>query len=128
MYTILHPASQPYFRATREKRLGGKLEELAPVGSEKRAAAWQGVQKGMHKIAGWFEADGSEKLFFMGDEKGITYADIILASFLMWFRKSYGEESQEWKDMMRWDDGRWSRFVGAFDRYATVDEGEDLQL
>ena len=126
--SILRPASQPYFRVTREKFFGGKLEELAPIGSEKRATAWQGVQRGLHRIAGWFEADGNEKLFFMGDAKGITYADIILASFFAWFKKSCGEESQEWKDVMSWDGGRWARFMGALEKYEAVDEGEDLKL
>ncbi|RPD62486.1 hypothetical protein L226DRAFT_532515 [Lentinus tigrinus ALCF2SS1-7] len=127
-FSILRPASQPYFRKTREVRLGGKLEELAPAGSEKRAASWQGTQKGVHKMAGWFEAAGKEKLFVMGDKKGITYADIMLASWFVWFKKCCGEESQEWKDMMSWDGGRWARFVAAFEKYEVVDEGEDVVL
>ena len=127
-FNILRPASQPYFRETREKRLGGKLEELAPVGSEKRATAWQGVQNGAHKIADWFEADGKKKVFVMGDKKGITYADLILASFFMWFKKCCGEESPEWKDMTSWDGGRWATLLSALENYETVDEGEDVNL
>ncbi|KAI0720557.1 hypothetical protein C8T65DRAFT_735887 [Cerioporus squamosus] len=126
-FSNLRPASQPYFRETREKRLG-KLEELAPIGSEKRAKKWEGVQKGVHKIAGWLEADGKEKLFFMGDKKGITYADITLAGFFMWFKRCCGEDSQEWKDMMSWDGGRWARLMAALEKYETVDEGEDVKL
>ncbi|RDX53365.1 hypothetical protein OH76DRAFT_1553479 [Lentinus brumalis] len=127
VFSILRPASQPYFRETREKRLG-KLEELAPRGSEKRAKHWEGMQKGLHKIAGWLEADGKEKLFFMGDKKGISYADFMLAGFFMWFKKCCGEDSQEWKDITSWDGGRWGRFMSALEKYEYVDEGEDVAL
>ncbi|KAI0699939.1 hypothetical protein C8T65DRAFT_658659 [Cerioporus squamosus] len=89
---------------------------------------WEGVQKGVHKMAGWLEADGKEKLFFMGDKKGLTYADVILVGFFMWFKKCCGEDSQEWKDMMSWDGGRWARFMAALEKYESVDEGEDVEL
>ncbi|KAI0712268.1 hypothetical protein C8Q76DRAFT_482521 [Earliella scabrosa] len=128
-FAQLRERSRPYFRETREKWAGGKLEELAPAGSEKRAKCWETIRKGMNKIAtAWLEADGKEKLFFMGDRVGITYADITIAGFLMWFKETLGEDSEEWKAMMTWDDGRWGRFMMAFEKYQVVDEGEDVQL
>ncbi|RPD62493.1 hypothetical protein L226DRAFT_504141 [Lentinus tigrinus ALCF2SS1-7] len=126
--SILRPASRPYFRETREKKLGCKLEEAAPPGSAKHAQCWEGVQKGVHKMAGWLDADGQEKRFFMGDKMGITYADIMLASFFMWFKMSFGDESQEWRRIMSWDGGRWAGFMSAFERYEAVVEGEEVVL
>ena len=123
--TILRPASRPYFRETREKKLGCKLEEAAPPGSERLEECWAGVQRGVHKMACWLNADGKDKVFFMGNKTGITYADIMLASFLMWFRISFGVESEEWRRMMSWDGGRWVQFMGAFQSYEAVDEGEE---
>ncbi|KAI0712270.1 hypothetical protein C8Q76DRAFT_797141 [Earliella scabrosa] len=128
-FAQLRERSRPYFRETREKWAGGKLEELAPAGSEKRAKCWETIRKGMNKIAtAWLEADGKEKLFFMGDRVGITYADITIAGFLMWFKETLGEDSEEWKAMMTWDDGRWAKFMRAFKKYEVVDEGEDVEL
>lgn len=120
----LQEKSKPYFRRTREKA-GVNLAERTP---EERAQLWASMQKGMHKITEWMEADGTKKLFFMGDEVGITYADITIAGLYMWFKKPFGEDSQEWKDMLAWDDGRWGRFMAAFEKYEAVDEGEDLEV
>ncbi|KAI0754884.1 hypothetical protein C8Q80DRAFT_1247739 [Daedaleopsis nitida] len=120
----LREKSKPYFRRTREN-IGVNLAERTP---EERVQHWALLQKGMHKVAEWLEADGAKKLLFMGDEVGITYADIIIAGLFMWFKKPFGEESQEWKDMLSWDDGRWGRFMAAFEKYEAVDEGEDLDV
>ena len=56
--TILRPASRPYFRETREKKLGCKLEEAAPPGSERLEECWAGVQRGVHKMACRLNASG----------------------------------------------------------------------
>ena len=72
--------------------------------------------------------DGRHKLFFAGDETGITYADITVAGFFMWFKKCCGDDSQEWADMKTWDGGRWRRFMEAFENIEVVDVGEDLDL
>ena len=128
LYDIIRPASKPYFRSTREERLG-PFEELAPIGSAKRAEKWEETKQGMHKIAAWLEAgpdpSGEEKLFFMGNKIGITYAVIRLASILLWFKACLGEESQEWKKMMDWDGGRWARLLAAFEKWEVVDDGEE---
>lgn len=129
VWGILREKSQPYFRQTREQRLGGKLEELAPPGSEKRAEYWGKIQETLHKVTTqWLEADGKDRLFFMGEKVGITYADIFVAGFLLWFKGAYGNDSQEWKDILTWDGGRWARFLAAFEKYEAADEGEDVEL
>ena len=126
VYGVLREGSRPFFRTSRDRILG-KPEEFEP-GSEKRAQHWAKVEESMHQVAKWLEMDGVEKLFFMGDDVGITYADITVAGFFMWFKKCCGEDSQEWADMRRWDGGRWGRFMEAFSRYEVVDGGEELQL
>ena len=124
----LREGSRPFFRATRELRLG-PLEDLAPDGSARRAECWAKTEECFSKIAKWYERDGSsegERMLVMGDE--VSYADIIVASFLAWFREGLGEDGEEWKRMMEWDGGRWARLMAALDKYAAVDEGEDFQL
>ena len=107
----------------------GKLEELAPSGSTKRVESWQEVEKGMGQIAAWLKAgleEGEEeRLFFMGNTVGITYADIRLASFLLWFKACFGRGSEEWGNIMAWDGGRWARFMTAFESWEVVDDGDE---
>ena len=119
----LNPYSQEYFRRTREARFG-KLEDVAPEGSEKRAKHWKAVEDGLHMLKGWIEADGTEKLFFTGES--IAYADVTVAAFLTWIKTVFGEGSKEWRDVMEWDDGRWARFMGEFDAIGGVDFEKDV--
>ncbi|KAI0720558.1 hypothetical protein C8T65DRAFT_633537 [Cerioporus squamosus] len=122
VHQSLNEASQPYFRVTREKRFG-KLEELSPIGSEKRAKHWEGVKNVFQRIAEMLQRDTQEeKLFFRGPD-GVCYADVCIAGVLMWIRAIYGEDSKEWRDVISWDGGRWARFTDVFRKYETVDSG-----
>ena len=123
-FAQLREKSRPYFRETRETWVGGKLEELAPAGSEKRAKHWKAVEDGLHMLKGWIEADGTEKLFFTGES--IAYADVTVAAFLTWVKTVLGEDSKEWRDVMEWDDGRWAKFMGEFDAIGGVDFEKDV--
>ncbi|KAI0712273.1 hypothetical protein C8Q76DRAFT_622299 [Earliella scabrosa] len=127
VYGILNPASLPYFRVTRESFFGAKLEEIAPVGSEKRAKHWEAVKKGFHEVAEWLSVDGEARRFFLGGET-VCYADIRVAGILIWFRETFGEESDEWKDVLSWDGGRWGAFMDAMKKYEMVDIGEPAKL
>ena len=122
----LNSRSEAYFRRTREAWLKAKLEDFAPAGSEKRATHWEGVQKGLHTVKEWLEADGTEKLHFMGDK--FSYADVFAASHLLWMKLVLGPESEEWMDIMKWDGGFWARFMAEFDKWETVDVGTAADL
>ncbi|KAI0766381.1 hypothetical protein BD413DRAFT_615181 [Trametes elegans] len=121
---LLPPRSTAYFYATREPAWGGKLSEVAPRGSEKREKHWAGVKAAFNEYTKWLEADGSDKLFFLGKDK-IAYADIFLAAYLAWIRIILGPDSEEWADLLTWNGGRWARFAEAFEKYGSVDAGED---
>ena len=123
----LNPASQEYFRQTRENWFNAKLEDLAPPGSEKRRKHWEGLKGAFHEVAGWLQRDGREKLFFLGEDR-ICFADITIASFVVWLRITFGEASEEWQDVVTWDGGRWAKFAEAFGKYEYVDEGSFVQL
>ncbi|KAH9924680.1 uncharacterized protein BXZ73DRAFT_91251 [Epithele typhae] len=124
----LRAASQPYFRATREKRFNKKIEDIAPKGSEFRAECWRKTEEGFSKMAKWYEADGEEKLLVMGDKGGASYADFVIAGVFSWFRDCLGEESEEWKSVEKWDGGRWIRLLSVMEQYSTVDVGEEVRL
>ena len=124
-FNRLRAGSRRYFLETREKRLG-RLEDLAPDGSEKREECWVKTERALGNVAKWWEADGREKTFVMGDV--VSYPDVIVAGWFLWFRECLGEENAEWKRMMEWHNGRWSRLLAALEKYSVVDEGEDAQL
>ncbi|KAI0356412.1 hypothetical protein OH77DRAFT_1519948 [Trametes cingulata] len=119
----LPPRSAAYFYATREVIMGGKLDELAPPGPI-REKYWSGIREAFHKYAQWLQADGTDKLFFTGDK--IAYADVTVASYLMWMRAILGASNEEWVAVESWDGGRWARFMEAFKAYEAVDAGEDV--
>ncbi|KAI0768784.1 hypothetical protein BD413DRAFT_605226 [Trametes elegans] len=116
----LNPRSEAYFRAAREAVLG-RLEALAPPGP-KRDAHWRGLREAMRTIAGWLEADGRPKPFFLGER--IAYADVTVAAWLLWLRILLGEDSPEWKELVTWDGARWARLAEMFKAYEAVDAGE----
>ncbi|EIW58149.1 uncharacterized protein TRAVEDRAFT_124779 [Trametes versicolor FP-101664 SS1] len=121
----LLPRSQAYFHTTREVLFGGSLRDVAPPGP-KREKHWVGLRKAFGTVAQWFQADGIDKPFLLGDNIG--FADITLASFLVSTRIVFGENSEEWKNIMTWDNGRWARYMDAFSKYEEVDEGEEVVL
>ncbi|PIL22576.1 hypothetical protein GSI_15265 [Ganoderma sinense ZZ0214-1] len=127
-HDILNEPSAAYFKATREAHFG-PFDELAPKGSEKRKRHWEGFKGNLGKIAGWFGADGKEKVLFSGGEEGkIVYADIVIAAQLRWMRAVFLEESEEWQDIVIWDGGRWKRLTEVFRKYEAVDEGTVAEL
>ena len=127
VYTSLNETSQPYFRATREKRFG-KLEELAPVGSDKRKKHWEGVKNTFHTIAELLQGKAEQEKLFFSSGSEVSYLDIRVASNLMWIRAIYGDDSKEWQDVLEWDGGRWGRFMDAFRKYEAVDSGTIAKL
>ncbi len=89
-HRLMNERSAVYFRATREAVLG-PLETLAPEGSEKRKAHWEGLKGIFGTFAGWFEADGREKVLLSGGKgKRIAYADVVLAGQLRWMNAVWG--------------------------------------
>ena len=110
----LSERSQEYFRRTREAELGAVLEKIG--GDE----YWKSMEDGLGKVQNWLDANGKGKNELFGGDK-ICYADIQLASILIWARVICGEESDDWKRIAEWHSGRWGRYLEFFDKYASVD-------
>lgn len=89
---ILNPPSAQYFRSTRERWYGKKMEDFKPTG-DKRKEQWADVEKGFERIDGWLKKNGEGKPYVMGDT--ITWADIFIVAFLLWFKTVLGEA--EWE-------------------------------
>ncbi|KAL0961166.1 hypothetical protein HGRIS_006138 [Hohenbuehelia grisea] len=109
---FLNPRSEEYFRHTREQSFGKRLEDVVPVG-EVREKEWGKIKAGFETFDGFLLK--SEGEFVMGNT--ISWADITIVSFLIWFKRVFGETSQEWKDISSWNEGRWAKRLDAFQKY-----------
>lgn len=116
----LNPSSEAYFRRTREAKSGKKLEEWSPAGSELQREHWAALEAALGKLAGFYASgqDGQETVFVMGDR--VSYADFIVAGWLVWARRVLGPTSAEWKTIASWHDGKWEKLLKAIERYEVV--------
>ncbi|KAH7886297.1 hypothetical protein F5I97DRAFT_1809208 [Phlebopus sp. FC_14] len=101
---ILNKASEPHFVSTREKAFGEKFEEFSPEGP-KRDAHWAIYESGLDTANAWYEK--SDGKWLMGDT--FSYADIIIASRLLWFSRVFHED--EWNKVCSWNGGRWKKLL-----------------
>ncbi|KAI5117605.1 hypothetical protein M0805_006718 [Coniferiporia weirii] len=106
--SILNPKSEEYFRRTREKAFGKKLEEIAPPGLI-RDEIWGKVKSGLERLGSFYDKNGVDKLFFLGDT--FTFADAIVGGYLLWIKVVLGPDSDEWKAITGWSGGRWAKFL-----------------
>ncbi|KAF5377892.1 hypothetical protein D9615_006807 [Tricholomella constricta] len=114
--TILNPSSEAYFRRSREKTFGKKIEDIAPTGSAMEME-WAKVKAGFGAIDGWLQKGKADGPYFLGKEP--TFADFVVASFILWCKKIWGPDSSQWKDIMSWNEGRWEAFIKGLEKYET---------
>ncbi|KAK0464834.1 hypothetical protein IW261DRAFT_1407732 [Armillaria novae-zelandiae] len=93
-------------------RLGGVSKVDAPEGVE-REKLLASAKQNLGKMNKWFE--GSEGNFVMGNEP--CFADTAICAFLHFTRTVFGEESEEWKGVVAWNDGRWGKYLEIFKPY-----------
>ena len=111
--------TRPLIRESRELMFGGKrLEDIAPRGEERKAALRQ-TEDVFNEIARTIKANGDGSLFLTGDV--ISFADINIASYLVWIRNTDGENSRDiWQTIMSSGDGHWIKYVEAFRKYEVI--------
>ncbi|KAK7058529.1 hypothetical protein VNI00_002165 [Paramarasmius palmivorus] len=106
----LSKSSEEYFRRTREKEIGITLEEMYPTG-EKAEEVWKKAEADFAVIYGWLREDE----FVMGDRA--SFADFAIGGVLVVSRLLLGEESEEWKRILGWHNGRWARIAKSLEKY-----------
>ena len=111
----LNPASEEYFRRTREISFGQKLEDVIPTGNT-RTEEWGKFEQGLTKIHSYLAL--TKGPYMLGDT--ISWSDFVLFSFIYWFKLIWGEDSKEWKDIASWNDGRWEALIRGLEKYHTV--------
>jgi glutathione S-transferase len=110
---LMNPKSEDYFRRTRKELvLGGKsVDEIVPQG-ESAKEEWKKFETGFGKMAGWMN---KEDKFIMGDHASL--ADFAIGGWLMYCKHAWGGESQQWKDIASWNDGRWGKLLKTLESY-----------
>ena len=105
----LTPTSMAFFES--QVAVGFTAGEPVP-----RVVQWAEFQEGLGKIDEWYKrTDGP---FLMGDTA--SWGDFVVASYLVWARIVWGEESHEWSDISLMNDGRWAELVKALSKYETI--------
>jgi glutathione S-transferase len=107
-HKFLNTSSQEYFRIHKEKAFGKTLEALLPTGDAKDAE-WTKVKKAFDTVDGWLQKAKVDGPWFLGEQH--SFVDFVVGARLMWLRRVFGEDSQEWADIKTWNEGRWLAFV-----------------
>ncbi|PBL00025.1 hypothetical protein ARMGADRAFT_1043961 [Armillaria gallica] len=96
-----------FLRDSKEKNTsnGRTLEEMAPKGADKEKE-WARLREDFGTIDAWMK---KEDKYFMGDV--ISYADFTICAWLLYIRIVYGADSEEWKNILKWQKGRWGALV-----------------
>jgi glutathione S-transferase len=113
----LNPASEEYFRRTREILFGKKLEDVVLTGNA-WTEQWGKCEKGFAAIDSYWALTDEKGPYILGDT--ISWSDLVLFSSLYWFKLIWGENSKEWKDIASWHGGRWEAHFNALKKYDTV--------
>ncbi|KZP19703.1 hypothetical protein FIBSPDRAFT_1045306 [Athelia psychrophila] len=112
----MNAPSENYFRTKKGPPSGATFEE-ADLKGEARDEQWTKVREGHEIIAGWLSKNEGGQ-FVMGEN--VSFADTMLVAWLRMIGVMYGEESDEWKAVLSWQDGWWARYLKLFDQYLAV--------
>ncbi|KAF8634677.1 hypothetical protein AX15_000778 [Amanita polypyramis BW_CC] len=104
--------STEYFYKTRSKRFGGDLKTMSPTGAA-RDAALNDLKNGLNKFDEWLLKSNGP--YVMGDT--ISFADFVYVGYLKWMEVVSGKDSEEWKLISSWNEGRWGKRVEQLEKY-----------
>lgn len=79
---------------------------------------WKAFKQGLDQVDAWYSRNERKGIFLLGETP--SWADIVLASFLVNVKIICGEESNEWKEVKSWNAGRWKVHSNYFRTYETV--------
>lgn len=108
--SALNDCSLEYWSGKKEEDIGGKVDEWSPEGPT-RDSHWAIIETSfLGSARTWY--DQVEGKWLMGDT--FSYADIILAARLFWFKRVLLDD--EWKRVASIRDGNWGKFLADVER------------
>lgn len=115
-YPAVNEVSQSFFRRTREAIFGKKFEEISPPSTHD--TAWATFKINLEDLSKAYAENGPGSKFFVGNT--FTYADVVVASFLLWVKLVEGEGSAQWKEFGTWNDGLWVKLLDVTEKWQRV--------
>ncbi|KZS96341.1 hypothetical protein SISNIDRAFT_438083 [Sistotremastrum niveocremeum HHB9708] len=115
---VFNPPSQKYFRETREKAFGKKMEELSPRGPG-RDEPLKKAKEGLEGISAALEKSGVTETSWLTGNKPV-YADFATAAALIAIKRC--AEEHIWDHIKSASGGRWERFLAKVEEeYGRID-------
>lgn len=116
---ILNPRSAEWFSRTREEIFRVKrLDDMLPPTKAQYAKEWAKIEDGLTKTAKWFAKNEGGGPFIMGVEP--CWADFVVGGYMQWIRCVWGKESEQWRGIESWNEGRWARFTEGLRKYENI--------
>ncbi|KAH6893673.1 hypothetical protein BKA70DRAFT_1119011 [Coprinopsis sp. MPI-PUGE-AT-0042] len=105
----LNPPSKDYIMYDKAKEYGLQtMLDVRPTSKEQEEQIWEKCREGWNTIAREYYAKTDEKSpWLLGDK--ISFGDFVVVGALTCFNRFFGEDSEEWKKVREWDNGRWGR-------------------
>lgn len=89
------------------------LGERLPDGKT-RDEGWKDLEKGFDELDSWLKERG---VSLTGD-KPLMDLHFEIAAILLFSRSNLGENSQKWKEVASWNNGRWNAIAAELEKYA----------
>ncbi|KAI0315622.1 hypothetical protein OF83DRAFT_337156 [Amylostereum chailletii] len=105
--------SQTYFRESRERWIGKRLEEVPADGEE-----CQRVIGAFETVGRWMDMNGGGSVWMMG--ASMSFSDVAVAAALTSSERVVGSEGDMWVAIKEAEGGRWARFLQRFGEWQTV--------
>jgi len=115
LYETVTPESAAFLKEMREAAFGDTLVNIA----KNPQSHWDGYKDAFGSVALPIY-EKAEGIFLKGNEPG--WGDFVTASALWSIKLLYGADSQEWKYIETWQDGRWAKLIKDLEPYAYIDE------
>ncbi|PPQ76738.1 hypothetical protein CVT25_000122 [Psilocybe cyanescens] len=109
---VTYPEMMPYLNSATVAYVAPIVERIR---SKNRTEDWIKLKDGMSKIDGWYARNGGKGPYLLGEIP--SWADIVVAGWLVFVRHALGEDSKDWKDVGSWNGGRWMTLSDMFRKY-----------
>jgi len=114
---MLNEYSQDWFIKARSVDVGAPLLELQPKTPEALDAAWKHAEESWGKIAKWYKPG---VMFLSGSPDRPGLADFWIVALFNNIRLVWGEDSEEWNNALKWQDGKWKALSEYFAKYEQI--------
>lgn len=112
----LNPVSGEYWTRTKGVMFGMSTDKVIP-NEQVREEKWRVMKAEFDLLDSWLQKNPSGP-FVLGDT--LSAADCALAACLFRMRIIWGEDSDEWKRVKLWHNGRWGKFLDVMKPYEAI--------